>query len=69
VAQKPVDKDDHFMENEYRIALFVIEGQFEIVQENSNTVAENYPVYIGGKKMDVDFKKDKWASAVDACLM
>jgi len=32
VQQKPVDKDDHFMENEYRICLMVVNGEFTISQ-------------------------------------
>lgn len=55
VIQKPIDKDDHMMENEYRIALFMVEGDFEIV----NTEQENpYEVIINNAKMDVEFKKE-----------
>ena len=55
VIQKPIDKDDHMMENEYRIALFMVEGEFEIV----NTESENqYDVIIDNAKMDVNFKEE-----------
>ncbi len=62
VIQKPVDKDDHMMENEYRIALFVIAGDFDIIEmpsEDFDFPGQKQPVIIGGNKMDVDFSEEK----------
>ncbi len=62
VIQKPVDKDDHMMENEYRIALFVIAGDFDIIEmpsEDFDFPGQKQPVIIGGEKMDVDFSEEK----------
>lgn len=62
IPQKPVDKDDHFMENEYRIALFVIDGELDLVKMPEEQFEwekmQKSPVIINGNKMDVDFKEE-----------
>jgi len=57
IVQKPVDKDDHFMENEYRIALFVVDGQFEIIEADEQKDSYKVNPEINGNKMDVDFRE------------
>lgn len=60
VPQKPVDKDDHFMENEYRIALFVMEGKLELIEVKEpefHFQGQKSPVIVNGNELDVDFSE------------
>jgi hypothetical protein len=59
-VQKPIDKDDHMMENEYRIALFVVDGEFEIIETEPKN---EYEVIINNHKMDVNFKEEQFEDA------
>jgi hypothetical protein len=67
VVQKPVDKDDHFMENEYRVALFVVDGALELIQSEAygSELPGEPAVTVNGNKMDVSFKVEE---EVDAYL-
>lgn len=56
VPQKPVDKDDHFMENEYRGCLFIIDSDLVILDVPEQTVIPD--IVSQGQQLDLSFDQE-----------
>jgi len=55
-SERPLDKDDHMMENRRRIVEFVFEGNFEVIEPVDPLPQVNFkPIIINGKTVDVSF--------------
>jgi len=55
--QKPIDKDDHFIENDRRIVEWARDQEFEIFDTPEYNAKLNYTVY--GNRMDITFEPEE----------